>query len=217
MLETLSLWSWWNVIPLTTVLRHGPSLKSLQLHERESIDLNVPRGLLKSEDVKAIRKACPKLQELTLDVDREMENWENEVENPQIWRELALFGKQLEKVQIYFDLGIAREIEKVRNRNRAGPEDESPATKAVPTPDLASFVEYVKSIWKTVYANKNFGPRALDVKLGEWERKMATGYPAPWILWEQRNRRFLMARPDERDDRLGEGVVTHVGIRYGHD
>src|SRR2546423_774797 len=46
-IQTLSLWSWMGVISLTTILKHGPTLEILQLHERESMDLDVPRSVLK--------------------------------------------------------------------------------------------------------------------------------------------------------------------------
>lgn len=34
-MESLSLWSWMGRVKLTTILRHGPTLRALQLHERE--------------------------------------------------------------------------------------------------------------------------------------------------------------------------------------
>ena len=104
-LESLSLWSWMRRVKLDTILRHGPTLKMLQLHEREEGMLGRPTMTL--EDVKAIREACPQLTDLTIDMRRESRNLAAETRNDEICKELALFGPQLEKVQVYFDLGIA--------------------------------------------------------------------------------------------------------------
>ena len=104
-LESLSLWSWMGRVKLDTILRHGPTLKMLQLHEREEGMLGRPTMTL--EDVKAIREACPQLTDLTIDMRRESRNLAAETRNDEICKELALFGPQLEKVQVYFDLGIA--------------------------------------------------------------------------------------------------------------
>jgi hypothetical protein len=104
-LESLSLWSWMGRVKLDTILRHGPTLKMLQLHEREEGMLGRPTMTV--EDVKAIREACPQLTDLTIDMRRESRNLAAETRNDEICRELALFGPQLEKVQVYFDLGIA--------------------------------------------------------------------------------------------------------------
>ena len=104
-LESLSLWSWMGRVKLDTILRHGPTLKMLQLHEREEGMLGRPTMTV--EDVKAIREACPHLTDLTIDMRRESRNLAAETRNDEICAELALFGPQLEKVQVYFDLGIA--------------------------------------------------------------------------------------------------------------
>jgi hypothetical protein len=104
-LESLSLWSWMGRVKLNNILRHGPTLRMLQLHEREEGMLGRPTMTV--ADVKAIRDACPHLTELTIDMRRESRNLASEPRNDEICEELALFGPQLEKVQVYFDLGIA--------------------------------------------------------------------------------------------------------------
>jgi hypothetical protein len=236
-LETLSLWSWMNVISLQSILKHGPTLKILQLHERESTHVDVPRALLTSTDVADIRRVCPILRDFTMDIDREALDWEQEVNNQTIYAELALFS--LDKLQLYFNLGIAAQISRATsalNDADASPDSEfcendsgSPLAKRrkrhhslstrekalLPLRTAEDTVAQVKSIWRTIFKHRRTGERALDIKIGEWERKMGLGYPAHWVLWEQRNRSFLKLRPNERDDMLDEVVLTCQGGLQG--
>lgn len=244
-LETISLWSWMGVISLPTILRHGITLKTLQLHERESANIDAPRALLSGIDVAEIRQACPKLQDFTMDIDREAEEWEKEVNNGAIYNELGLFGPQLEKIQLYFNVGIAAQIAAEtwqpgratsvlgdtdspvvsesesnqvgphvkRSKHRRGLSAREKATLPMPSPRAIS--EHVTSIWKTIFGHRRTGDRALDIKIGEWERKMGTGYPATWVLWEQSHRSYLKLRPHERDDMLNEVVLTCQGGLQG--
>jgi hypothetical protein len=232
-LETLSLWSWMNVISLQSILKHGPTLKTLQLHERESTHVDVPRSVLTSTDVADIRRACPILRDFTMDIDREALDWEQEVNNQVIYAELALFA--LDKLQLYFNLGIAAQISgstSALNDADMSPDSEfyesdsgSPLTEGgehhrslsarekamLPLRTAEDTVNQAKSIWGTIFKHRRTGERALDIKIGEWERKMGLGYPAHWVLWEQRNRSFLKLRPNERDDMLDEVVLTCQG------
>jgi hypothetical protein len=242
-LETISLWSWMNVISLQSILKHGYTLKTLQLHERESLALDVPRDLLTASDVANIRRACPILQDFTMDVDREAAQWEEEVDNRATYSELSRFGSQLNRIQLYFNLGIAAQIadgQRLRSRGRASSALEdagslsdsdsksgqeglqakrskhsnglSATEKAMlPLPSPKATSAHARSIWATIFGRRRTGDRALDIKIGEWERKMGTGFPANWVLWEQSNRSYLKLRPHERDDMLDEAVLTCQG------
>jgi hypothetical protein len=236
-LETLSLWSWVNVISLQSILKHGPTLKTLQLHERETTHVDVPRTVLTSTDVASIRRACPKLRDFTMDIDREAHDWEQEVNNQAIYAELALFA--LDKVQLYFNLGIAGQISgatSAQNDADGSPDAElsesdsgSPSTTGgehsrslsarekamLPLRTAEDTVAQAKSIWRTIFQHRRTGERALDIKIGEWERKMGVGYPAPWVIWEQHHRSYLKLRPNERDDMLDEVVLTCQGGLQG--
>jgi hypothetical protein len=244
-LETISLWSWMNVIALSTIMKHGNTLKTLQLHERESANLDVPRGLLTAADVADIRRSCPLLKDLTMDIDREAEEWKEEVGNRAIYSELGLFGPQLDKIQLYFSLGIAAQI--AGQTWRSGPsssalqdarflsdsesesDQEGPQAKRskqdpglsarekalLPMPSPRAISDHVRSIWTTIFGRRRTGERALDVKIGEWERKMGTGYPADWVVWEQSNRSYIKLRPHERDDMLDRVVLTCQGGLQG--
>jgi hypothetical protein len=246
-LETVSLWRWMNVVSLPSILKHGPTLKTLQLHERESDSTAVPRGLLRATDVADIRRACPILQDFTMDIDREAEEWEDEVNNQAIYDELSLFS--LNRVQLYFSLGVAAQIlvaagtgtrARPGRRARSSVEDADassdsessesarggpPAKQAklqqkgltateramLPLRTAQETVSEAKSIWRTIFGQRRTGARALDIKIGEWERKTSTGYPADLVMWERNNRSYLQLRPHERDDMLDEVVVTCRG------
>jgi hypothetical protein len=236
-LETLSLWSWMNIISLQSILKHGPTLKTLQLHERESTHMDVPRAELTSTDVADIRRACPRLRDFTMDIDREAHDWEQEVNNQAIYDELALFA--LDKVQLYFNLGIAAQISgatSAQNDTDMSSDSEfsesdygKPSAKGgeqyhslsarekamLPLRRSEDTVAQAKSIWRTIFKHRRTGDRALDIKIGEWERKMGLGYPAHWVVWEHRHRSYLKLRPNERDDMLDEVVLTCQGALEG--
>jgi hypothetical protein len=231
-LETLSLWGWMGVVSLDTILKHGPTLKTLQLHERESLSLDMRRGLLTTKDLQRVREECHQLEDLTLDMDREDASWQKDLDRHQdILDELAQLGRRLRKIQIYLDLGVAQEVAGFGRQTRylAGVDvqaldsdeeaDNGPGKSAnlndqgpFPPPKRSEIKEHGQRVWKTIFGNPaQRGPRELDIKWGEYERKMGSGYPAPWVLWERRHVRHVVVRPQERDDRLGEAVVRVLG------
>lgn len=262
-LESLSLWSWIEAIPLDNILkRHGQTLRTLQLHERETTaDYDEEkRRLLSLEDLKSIKAQCPRLRDLTVDIDRYSKSLKPEVELKHHADKLeTVASMNLEKLQIYFDLGIASMIhsygasyESADEEEHTNDVDHAPESQGAevsssaqtipdksplhpsptqcpppkrlkkvkhpgsfsPSPDKA-IEPFVKELWKKVFGGRPNGTsRALDVKFGEWERKMGGGYPVPWLLKEQSKKSWWIVRPDERDDRPGECVATKYGGRY---
>ena len=106
-LLSLSLWSGRGMVSLSTILsKHGATLGELHLHDREpDIDdaFYNPRKPLSLEEIRSIRRACPNLKTLTLDLDRyssqlKVEHYKDVLE------ELHEF--KLEKLQIYLDSGL---------------------------------------------------------------------------------------------------------------
>lgn len=233
-LESLSLWSWMGRVKLETILRHGPTLRMLQLHEREEGMLG---RIMTTENVRLIREACPNLRDLTIDMRRESRNLAAEHRNDEICEEIALFGPQLERVQIYFDLGIAS-IWSGRFHRHPGQEDSAsdeddadgndgemqafpedmggsgeqdearviarePITFKVIKPSKARHIEpYVEEMWQKIFGKRKTGPRALDVKIGEWEQKTGIGSGGPGHIrsLETCLKSFWTARPCVRDD-----------------
>ncbi len=229
-LETLSLWSWMGVVSLETVLKHGATLKKLELHERETDMSNRRRGLLSTPDVRRIREECPRLEDLTLDLDREDADWRKDLDHHKdILEELARLGSRLQRIQIYLDLGItlamASRQPQIRSTITTGAEihdsgetTDDTTNNAVTEgyrgpfkpPSTAEMHEHGEQLWKVIFGESTqLGPRELDIKWGEWERKLGSGRPVPWVLWEQCRRRYVTVRPEERDDRQGE-AITHV-------
>jgi len=267
-LETLSLWTWMKIVPLSTILsRHGPTLKTLQLHEREATRVSEPRGLLSAENIKSIRDACPRLKDLTFDMDREDSKLvvDRRGRNALILNVLSTFGPQLEKVQIYFDLGLvsiinldsdssdydehldeendapeedeendALEEDEENDAPEEGEENDAPEEhdgaqpvkrqKRQPKPILqpstpASIKPYIAYIWRTIFGKKTTGAKELDVKFGEWERKVA-GFAAGIVAEEQRQKSFWKVRPGLRDDGADvkeEGCVIRPVTKVPND
>ena len=240
-LQTISIWAWMGKISLDSILRHGPCLKHLQLHERESFDYQAPRKVMTADDVRRIRETCPLLEDFTMDINREQENWEDEVSNAKIYDEIGQFGRQFNRCQLYFNVGLAGAIERAgrlsrgrypRNgeshselqeqngeasgpspkRARAAPNGLSASELALLNPPPAEpTFAHIKHIWKTIFGSRRVGDRALDVKFGEWERKPLPGYPSQWMLIERERRSFVRVRPHERDDMLDQSVVSADG------
>jgi hypothetical protein len=245
-LETLSLWSWIGLVSLDTILQHGPTLRTLQLHERETLELDKRRGLFSVEDVRRIRDECPLLEELTIDMDRDDPSWKKDIaRHKKMLKEIAEFGKNLRKVQIYLDLGVANEVAGMQNPNQSTTPSKKPAKKSSKKPskkrprkgkkaadeedddtsDIAEEEDYryrgpfppisrdeMKEhgirVWKVIFGDpENKGPRELDIKWGEYERKRGSGYPAPWVIWERNNSKHVVVRPEERDDMPGEAFA----------
>ena len=68
-----------NRFPLETIIqKHGLSLQSLSLNQRESEQPHLHRSMLSIANLSAIREACPKSTHLSLDIDRnETVGWVN--------------------------------------------------------------------------------------------------------------------------------------------
>ena len=67
-LKSISIWSWSGTIPLDIILKnHGKTLTTLQLHERDHF---YPRQVLTLTQIRQVREQCPKLEDLTIDMNR---------------------------------------------------------------------------------------------------------------------------------------------------
>lgn len=73
---------------------------------------------------------------------------------------------------------------------------------------------YLTFIWRTVFGNRtpNTGPRSVDAKFGEWERKFggAYGVGVSWLEDEERLKTCWAVRAGERDDGLDAGDLGCV-------
>jgi hypothetical protein len=226
-LETLSLWSWKGVVSVDAMLKHGATLKRLELHEREATALGKRRGLLSIEEVRRIRRYCPQLEDFTLDMDREDADWLTDIDyHKDMLREIGRIGKKLQKVQIYLDLGVARKAEHYWDpegnfaQEEAGDNGDTQAEgEDVDKNDAADVpMDYVYQgpfyppsrgekqshaleTYRIIFENSHNGARELEIKWGEWERKAGNRYA--WFNWEQENKRRVVVQRDERDDMAG--------------
>ena len=190
---------------LSTILRHGPTLKTLQLHERETIPIEGRRirYLLTLDDIKAIKSACAKLQDLTFDLHRTTSDLDSELETQQeIIKELSSWYS-LAKLQIYYDLYVA-----ILTESYGGQLSSSDGTGPFyPKPSSNEAIEiYLPELWKAVYGGRPTGARALDVKFGEWEEKFIGEHPRAAA------RTYWVVRPCERDDQANKCTVIRHGI-----
>lgn len=230
--------SWMGIIPLDTILsQHGATLETLQLHERETLGHHFdqePRKCLSVDDLKSIKKACPKIRDFTFDLNRQTADLTEELDSKgyrAVFEELASWPS-LSKIQIYYDLGLAF-IANMRvmygddsdgedeDQHEEGIEEadgpQEASESATPSPKRRktkrdkpkilqpstnqAIQDYLPKLWKATFGDRPaHSPRSLDVKFGEWERKMGGGYPAPWVIAEQHCRTYWEVRPHERDD-----------------
>jgi len=80
-----------------------------------------------------------------------------------------------------------------------------------PPPASQDIPRFAEELWKVVFGYRRQGERVLDLKFGEWERKVHSSLrnrPVSTL------RAWCHAKPQERDDRLGE---CEVSVRRGGD
>lgn len=106
--ESLSVWGWKDVLSVDELVdRHGPTLKSLQLHEKECASKICPPKILSTDELDKIVNQCPKLTNLTFDLRRSTQKLSiKEDMNFKHFEILSREGSRLSSVQIYFDAGI---------------------------------------------------------------------------------------------------------------
>lgn len=104
-LTKLSLWSWMGKVSLESILKqHGPTLLSLQLHERE--DVMEPAGpkVMSLDDLHLIRTKCPNIKSLTFDLKRQSKKPSIEDYRPILGE---LVEMNLDTLEIYLDSGLS--------------------------------------------------------------------------------------------------------------
>lgn len=108
-LHSLSLWGWTAVLKLEEIVaRHGQSLRSLQLHEKE--DTKRRDLVLSQSDIEFLKESCPHLTELTLDsADHGLGSDSGNID---IFRSLGDGKLKLQKVQVYLhSAGVVKMLE----------------------------------------------------------------------------------------------------------
>ncbi|KAJ3807564.1 hypothetical protein EV368DRAFT_50943, partial [Lentinula lateritia] len=194
----------WEPILSVILVHHAHSIRTLSLHQVESSKGESMRSCLTIDQLADIRSSCPHLTNLALDIDRTLEG-KSECAYYTVLRQFT----NLCELTIHMDLGIAF---------LASPSEEQ--QEGDRRTKLAAYSEadenFAMEVWKEV--SKRDGAefarlRELVLCLGEQNRQIGKGYPAPWVIDEQSRRQWVRVRRSERDDRPRE---VDVNIRGGH-
>jgi len=209
-LESLCIKTWFKTISLSDILlRHGSTLRNLSLHEAETTSLEEPRKILSKMQLEEIRRACPLLEDIEVDINRSSDG-KSEFE---LFSSLAGLAK-LKIFRLYIDLGIAHEDRRMSVPDR----------KKMTYEENPFFIEnpgWLERIWAIIQSekgkNQSVPLKELHVKVGEWDRNVSGGLPTHWVTWERSNRKYLRATASDRDDRPDEIAVIRGPDRGGDD
>ncbi|KAF8336863.1 uncharacterized protein EI90DRAFT_3043897 [Cantharellus anzutake] len=178
-LEELDLEELTGDVPISTIARFGDSLKRLRLHVLEKYDRVGARHVLSAQQLDKIRVACPSLEELQIDINRNSE-WPYDVLDA-----VAEFS-QLRRLTLSLELGLETE------------------TFVKPYATHYSSVQLYKYI---ASHRRNSHPLdELTIELGG-HRKLGTGYPCSWVLWEMDEQATYTVKPSERLEDAQAGLL----------
>jgi hypothetical protein len=222
-------------IDMKAILKYqGPNLRALTLHDKEMPFYENGRPTTTPSQIRELSVLCPNLRDLEIDID----NSKTGDSEREIFAALAQFPN-LEIVRLCLYLGLeSRKNPNLPAPNfETTPQigKSNSATKAILPPPFNPFNPFqtasmVANIWailqherevmRALEAQSQTGDKEkmaktkkikeLHLKIGEWEREIGFGHPAPWVLWEQNVRRYFVVKPSERDDRPDEIEVQKM-------
>lgn len=186
------------------LFHHGRSLNTLALHEPETVSLVQPT--LSVEELREIGRRCPLLEDLAIDIV--------DLDSGNLKATLGALATvpNLQIIRLCVPLGIAEEEARTpwMFLDEEEAEHEAMQHRKRPFSPLGN-EKWLENTWAVLRdEKKKCGSkrlRELHVKVGEWEREVGIGYPAGWVIWEASNRRYFVARENERDDKKDEIVV----------
>lgn len=159
-----------------------------------------------------IRDTCPSLKVLGID-----ENRTDDQENEKAIANVLCSFKQLDTIQLWPDLGVARYKKHYNSRRKrafgADDEDSLKSEEEIKLfPDVDE--EFVKRIWNYLQEKKE-GKRLkkLLVKVGEWQGPIH-GYPVRWVSWACSSKKSWILKQKERDDQVGECEISSTNHDY---
>ena len=175
----------------TFLYHHGTQLRTLIMHEAE---MPTGRGDKAPIGIDQIRRTCPLLTEIGIDIDSST----NGVEEFDIFCQLAKFPF-LTTIRIHF--GITRNQFATENPFHRGYLGQTQRT--------SSWVENIWSVLRDNKAKSEVAPlQKLVVTMGEVDRKVLQDPSQTWARWVLENRLQIVANPSERDDGANEIVVV---------
>ncbi|KAH9829244.1 uncharacterized protein C8Q71DRAFT_891101 [Rhodofomes roseus] len=181
-LEGLHLEGPYHSLVSTIAAHHGPTLQSLVLHEKERRE-DSQRPTLNTRDLRGLGKSCTTLRHLGIDVDANYSITQDTVSEPatltSILNSLKHFPA-LNKLTLYTPIGIA------------GPETRHSDYRLHLLKEHAGFI-MLPDIGdaSAILIGRRGKLQTIVVNIGEQDRQMGIGYPAPWVLWERDNRTQL--------------------------
>ncbi|KAK1215368.1 hypothetical protein PQX77_022015 [Marasmius sp. AFHP31] len=195
-LESLSVVQYYDYIDLYNLLpHHGPSLRSLSLHQAE----NKPnsRPTLTLDDLNFILSNTPNLEDLEFDLNRTQSPQENEMKT----YEVVSSFPSLRSVTIHYDLGIYHDaFDGYFSFDTYFDNDEQHISL-----EIAKYNEiyttidnhFAREVWQMVCT-----PRfdRLVLYVGEPNREVGLGRPAPWMVTEKKDSKCICLCRNERDD-----------------
>ncbi|KAK3707019.1 hypothetical protein LTR37_012351 [Vermiconidia calcicola] len=174
-LEAISVESIKSVTVLG-VLRHGPSLRSLRIHQSENRCLEWHKDAIDNNCLRRIQNGCPNIEELALDLNR-YKSW------PYTSLDVLASFPRLHTLTIWFELGI-------HDRNK-------------PIEPYVTF-SAVGMLFKYLHA-RNSKVKTLIVHSGS-PPGPSFGLPSPEAFWPRYNSSVFECKLSDRDDQAAQGM-----------
>ncbi|ORY58781.1 uncharacterized protein BCR38DRAFT_446553 [Pseudomassariella vexata] len=171
-------------IGMDGLLRHGPKLKKLVIHQAEACQGRWRDAVVDAKTLRNVRDACPLLVELGLDVGRDG-SWPYD-----ILETLATFPR-LRSLTIWFELGLGHNQD--------------------PVEPYVTFSEAVK-LFKSIRDHSPAQPSRLqraEIISGS-PPPIGLGLTAPSDFWPKQNSTSFVCTVSERDDEAERGVFSVV-------
>jgi hypothetical protein len=233
-LESLSLWSWHGKVPLSIILNRHTTLLDLSLHEREEA-WGPKRRCLELQELRDIQNACPKLRSLTVDVTRtsskldlgdysdllaELKNFN--LDNLTIYLDSGVrylvnggstpipsTSNNPVKTRLPWVCVGDTEYEDAEPLLLIAPDvdtdpDRPEAFEQPPSTNI-TICDFTVGFWRAIFGDKSCGPRQLQIKVGETERRNISSLSLGVNPRDIRVR--CLAIPHERDDMRGACVI----------
>ncbi|KAF3766427.1 hypothetical protein M406DRAFT_351487 [Cryphonectria parasitica EP155] len=175
-------------VELDSILKHGPSLRTLKIHQDEMWSMDKPTMwadcAMNIQALRAIREACPLLEDLSLDLPRE-ETWPYEL------LEILASFPRLRRLEIWFELGILDQGNPIR-----------PYTTFHASQDIYRFL---------AERSPTKPSRLTELRIHSGAPPpLGFGRPSPRGLWPGRNRAEFVCKLSERDDETAEGIFSTI-------
>lgn len=179
-----------EAISLGGILRHGSTLRELQIHQDEDYQGEWRKQAVTIDELKMIRESCQLIEDLRLDVTRQ---------NDWPWDKLQIIASfpRLHHLEVWFELGLDN--------------CDNPIQPHVTVTAAAMLFQYLRA-----HAPKQPSPlQTLRIRSGS-PPPLGLGYPAPTAFWPESESTVFTMKLSERDDEIVEGrfQVSYLGETF---